>query len=247
MDAPTEGLRLLVDEERAQAAEWRSHSEKPTAQTRAALFARYRQKALRIARHEWRKIEGMGLEASDCEQIANEAILRSIDRFDPDRGVPFLSFVRPRMRGAIRNALAKATEARASFSARKRAERERLASLKRQSSEQDGTDSIENLREVIVGMALGFMLEDNAQSEAEFVPSGAPSPYDRAAWAQAIAAMEAKLNELPPQEKSVLDYHYKQGLPFKDVAVLLGLSRGRISQIHGKALSRLRNSLAKFR
>ena len=46
---------------------------------------------------------------------------------DPDRGVPFSSFVRPRVVGAIKNELTKATEARSAYSARKRAERDRLA------------------------------------------------------------------------------------------------------------------------
>jgi len=48
-------------------------------------------------------------------------------------------------------------------------------------------------------------------------------------------------------ERQVIEYHYLQGLLFADIATLLGLSRGRVSQIHSSALFRLRKSLAKFR
>ena len=240
-------MRLLVDGQRAEAAEWRRLRESPSADARTALFTRYREVARRTALKEHRRIDGMGLELSDCSQVAYEALLESIERFDPERGVPFSAYARPRITGAIRNALTKATEARSSYSARKRAERDRIASLKRQTGSAADEDTMDILREIVVGMALGFMLEDNAEAEAERVPSDTPSAFDGAAWNQLAKALDNKLADLPDQERSVIEFHYKQGLKFADIASLLGLSRGRISQIHAKALARLRKSLAKFR
>lgn len=212
-----------------------------------ALFERHREMARITAQSEFRKIRNMGLEAADCEQLAFETAIRSIERFDPDRGVPFQAFVRPRIRGAIRNALSKASDARASFTARKRAERDRLASLKRRTQTYSHEDPLEALRELVVGTALGFMIEDNAQTEAEQVPNDSPSAYDEAAWNQALNALRAKIGELPDKERKILECHYLQDLQFSEIAVLLGLSRGRISQLHAQALARLRKSLGKFR
>ncbi len=243
----TKGLRLLVDEVRAEAAEWRRFCEEGSAEARMALFERHREMAKMVARSEFRRVKDMGLEATDCEQLAFEATLQSIERFDPDRGVPFPAFARPRIRGTIRNALGKATEARAVFNARKRAERDRLTSLKRRAGSRASADPLEVLRELIVGLALGFMLEDNAQAEAEQIPADSPSAYDEAAWNQASKALRAKLSELPDKERQILEYHYMQDLRFSEIAALLGLSRGRISQLHAQALARLRKSLGKFR
>ncbi|MEO0908152.1 MAG: sigma-70 family RNA polymerase sigma factor [Pseudomonadota bacterium] len=243
----SQGLDLLVEQPKVEASEWRRLRTAAQADARTALFARYRRFAQTTARTEHQRIKDMGLDRCDCEQLAYEALLHSIERFDPNKGVPFTAFARPRIRGAIRNGLTKANEARASFNARKRAEKDRLESLKKQAANADEDDPMETLRDLVVGMALGFMLEENAQSKAEQVPSDAPSAYDGVVWNQTVIAMEDKLSSLPEQERQVLDYHYKQGLRFTQIATLLGLTRGRISQIHSKALARLRQSLSKFR
>ncbi len=243
----SEGLRLLVDERRAEAAEWRRFSAHRTAKTRAALFGRYRDLAEKLGRREHYRQPDDGLGLDDCQQVAFEALLQSIDRFDPGYNVPFPAYARPRIRGAIHNALAKATEARAASTARQRAERDRLASLKRKAEASGNIDPFDTLRELVVGMALGFMLEDDAENEALNVPADTPSAYDNVAWNQVVYAMKDKLATLPEKESLVLDYHYQQGLRFTEIATLLGLSRGRISQIHAQGLARLRKSLARFR
>ncbi|MEM1052710.1 MAG: sigma-70 family RNA polymerase sigma factor [Pseudomonadota bacterium] len=247
MTGSGEGLRLLTDSKRAEAAEWRQYRARPSSEARAALFARFSPVAERTARKEHSRISGMGLEASDCSQIAYESLLDCIERFHPHQGVPFPSFARPRIVGAIRNALTKANEARAAYAARVRAKRDRLASLKRQADKHTDDDTMEALREIVVGMALGFMLEENAEAEMERVPSDTPSAFDGAAWNQLVRELEDRLSNLPDPEKSVMEYHYKKGLRFAHIATLLGLSRSRISQIHSKALTQLRRSLSKFR
>lgn len=242
-----EGMRLLIDQEREEAAEWRHLREGGGHDAREALFARYREFARRLALKEFGRISGMDLDSGDCINEAYEALIVSIGRFDADLGTPFTAYARPRILGAIRNALAKASEARASYNARNRAERDRLASLKRKVQPGSEDDQMEALREVVVGMALGFILEEDAESEVANVASDAPSAFDGAAWKQMVKALGEKLANLPDPEHSVMNYHYKQGLRFSEIASLLGLSRGRISQIHSKALARMRKSIAKFR
>lgn len=245
--ASTDGLRVLVDGQRAEAAEWRHFRNERSPDARGALFKRYRSWARALAHGEHCRIIDMGLDRADCEQLAYEALIQSIERFDPDLGPGFTSFAGPRLRGAIRNALTKANEARAAYSARRRAEKDRFVSLKRRAVKAKHDDPMDTLRELVVGMALGFMLEENADVEAYQVASDTPSAYDGVAWSQAVHALQERLGDLPDQERRVLDYHYMQGLRFAEIAALLGLSQGRISQIHSKALGRLRRSLAKFR
>ncbi len=245
--AGSQGLRLLAIEERVEAAEWRNFQLAPASERRVVLFNRFRHFAQRLAKSEWHRVPNLGLAIEDCEQLAYEALLHSIERFDPTRGTPFTAFARRRIRGAIQNALPKATEANAAHQARKRAERDRLTSLKRSATQTDREDPIDTLRELVVGMALGFMLEDASDDRVQQVPSEAPSAYDSAAWGQITHELERKLASLPERERMILDYHYKQGVRFTDIAALLGLSKGRISQIHAQALNRLRVSLSKFR
>lgn len=241
------GLQLLIDTQRAEAAYWRRHQTNPSARTRTDLFLHYHDFARRTALKEHQRISGKGLDLTDCLQIAYEAMISTIERYNPNRGVPFSAFARPRLVGAIRNALVKATEAQAAYAARNRAERDRMASLKSHASLSEGDDAMDTLRQLVVGMALGFMLEEGADEQLENVPCDTPSAFDSAAWNQFSKALNTKLSSLPQKERRVIELHYQQGLPFAQIATLLGLSRGRISQIHAQGLARLRKSLAKFR
>jgi len=62
---------------------------------------------------------------------------------------------------------------------------------------------------------------------------------------QLAARIEDKLKELPERERLVLALHYQQDLSFREVAYVMELTPGRISQLHTQALVRLRGMLAK--
>lgn len=195
---------------------------------------------------EWRKLKLPGLEPSDAEQLAHEALLASIERYDPERGVPFQAFVRPRLRGAIRNEWQRTSEAAAISGYRARVERDRIRSI-RSATGSSPDDAISQLRELAVGIAIGIMLESEAKAKVDQLPDREPSAYDELAWRQMLGELGSRISQLPDRERLVLDYHYRQDIMFKEIAELLGLSKGRVSQIHAQALQRLRRALQKFR
>lgn len=53
------------------------------------------------------------------------------------------------------------------------------------------------------------------------------------------------INSLTKQEKLVITLYYYEGLNFKEISKVLSLSQGRISQLHTKAILRLRGKLSK--
>lgn len=103
------------------------------------------------------------------------------------------------------------------------------------------------MRELIIGVALGFMLEDASDSSLEIAAAADPSAYERAVWNQLLAELDRRLTDLPPRERLILQYHYRQDVSFTEIAKLLGVSKGRISQLHAQAMKRLRSQLSKFR
>lgn len=242
----SQGLRLLMQVERTEAAEWRRHTESPSAATRAKLFERYRNFALRLSCDEWKRIANLGLDRLDADQIAFEALLVAIDRFNPTKGVPFTAFVAKRIRGAIRNGLPRATEANALYNARKRTERDRFRSLE-QAARLDASGPLELLRELAVGIAIGFLIQENSTAHLEAVPDADPSAYDAISWQQLVFELGARIDDLPERERLILEYHYKLDIQFAEIARLLDVSKGRVSQLHGQALKRLRTSLSKYR
>ncbi len=102
--------------------------------------------------------------------------------------------------------------------------------------------SLAHLADVAIGLAVGFMLEGTGMYD----PGDALDPFDGCAsmaFGQLRSRVRAAVDELPEQENRVMAAHYFRGEPFADIAVSLGLTRGRVSQIHRSAIHHLRCSL----
>jgi RNA polymerase sigma factor for flagellar operon FliA len=59
---------------------------------------------------------------------------------------------------------------------------------------------------------------------------------DRASLARAIAT-------LPEREASIVTWYYFEGMGFRDIAAKLSVSEPRISQLHSRAMARLRSAM----
>jgi len=73
---------------------------------------------------------------------------------------------------------------------------------------------------------------------------GRGSPLDDALARRAHVALHAAVEELPAREAAIVRMRYFQEMPAKGIAEVLGLSEARISQLHARATSRLRELLA---
>lgn len=244
-DLPGAGLRLVIDGERATAALWRNHRENPTTSSRLALFEAYRDFALRMGEKEWRRVGNMAIERTECAQLAIEALLQSIDRFDPTRDTPFEAYVRPRVKGNLHNALAKSSEANSQYAYRRRVDRDRLRSLKGAAQAND-SDILGRLSAITTQLALGFMLETVSGEALGDIADAAPSAFDSLAFRQMLGELDRRLVQLPQREAFVLAQHYRKGLQFQQIASLMGVSKGRVSQLHAQGLARLRKQMSRL-
>lgn len=71
-----------------------------------------------------------------------------------------------------------------------------------------------------------------------------PSPCDQVERRMERAALERAIATLPVREASIVTWHYFEGTAFKDIAARLGVSEPRISQLHSRAMDRLRVVMA---
>ena len=55
--------------------------------------------------------------------------------------------------------------------------------------------------------------------------------------------MKQVIQELPEQEKKVLVLYYFEELTLREIGLILSVSESRVSQIHTKAILRLRSRL----
>jgi RNA polymerase sigma factor FliA len=226
---------------------WEAYGQGQSARAREQLFHHYQNLAKNMAGRYRRSTAGAFMEYAELFQLACTGLLESIDRFKPELGIPFRYYCNRRISGAILNGIAKHSELNHQISARKRAERERVASLRKDSRQTKTVDEqLDLLGEIAAGLALGFMLEDANQNSRE-LRSAEQDAFETLAWKQMVKLVSEEIHQLQPQQRAVLVWHYSDGLPFDQIAAILSLSKGRISQIHKAAIALLRKRLLSVR
>ena len=184
------------------------------------------------------------LEFQDYFQFASIGLVEAVDRFDPTQGAKFETFAARRVNGAILNGIESLSERQVQIGARRRIAADRMKSLKADAepSAKDAAALFDYLAEIAIGLALGFALDQPGTHLGEEV--GYPdNTYRSIELRQLQQRIRELLEHLPENEKRVIKYHYLQQIAFDEIASMLGVTKGRISQIHKEALVRLRARL----
>lgn len=93
---PAVPSNLAMETKRENEAELWRHREEPAA--REELITRY----LPYARSLAMRYSGASEPLDDLIQVANVGLLGAVDRFDPDRGIPFVAFAAPTILGELK-------------------------------------------------------------------------------------------------------------------------------------------------
>ncbi|AHE55639.1 sigma-70 family RNA polymerase sigma factor [Sphingomonas sanxanigenens] len=223
---------------------WAHYGRDHGADLRLEIFDAYLPFARAIARRHFLD-RSSDIELADLEQLASAGLLEAIDRFDPRRGVPFESFAAPRVAGSVVDGLAHLSERREQLAFNRRVEKERLRSLAiaAPAGRMSAAEAMAALAELAIGTALSFMLEETGLVADDATPDHRPNAYESAAWKDLVSRLATEVGSLEGREQAIIRKHYHDGLTFEMIGTLLGLSTGRISQIHRAALSRLRKRL----
>lgn len=239
------GLDLLLVPPRVEASLWRRLRFEQELRCREQIFTRYRDLARAIAARQLRARPRNGVELPDIEQFAYAGLLVAIDRFDPLRGIPFPAFARRRILGSIFDGASKMNEVDAQYSYRRRLEAERARSLAAATEQSD--DPLRALAALASGLALGLVLADTHLVATEDGRDHRPGAYETLALRELQARLAVDIARLPDREAVIIRQHYENGVSFTRIAELLGVSKGRVSQLHAKALATLRKRLGQRR
>jgi len=190
---------------------------------------------------------GDEVEFDEYLQLATVGLIECVDRYDPAVGASFRTYASHRITGAILNGLGAMTEKQEQLGLRRRMRAQRLESLGEEAPAADDPAALfEALARIAVGLALGYILEDSGMYQAEAV-----EPVDRSYQAVELRQLQqrvaALVEALPAREKLVIRSHYLNRIPFESIADMLGVSKGRVSQLHRRALERLRDEARRVR
>jgi len=223
-------------EREEEAALWQAYLARRDAALRAQLIERYLPEVHKLAAYAYARRGPQAPEFSDYLQWARLGLMEAFDRYDPAREAAFMTFAGYRIRGAILNGLERATERAAQWAHKEELEQERLDSVLEGAAE---GEALERLADLTLGLALGFALEDSGLS----AESESFDPYRVLEMKRLRERLLLIVEALPERERRIVQWHYFQHMDFKLVGMALGLSKGRISQLHARALKLMREGL----
>jgi RNA polymerase sigma factor for flagellar operon FliA len=210
---------------------WSRYRVSGDAEARDRLFLHYAPWASSIARHVHARVRAYQIDRDDFVQNATIGLLEAMSRFDPERGIAFRSYAQPRVRGAVFNGLRAILGDRPTPSDEAKFA-ERLQSFQ-EGGEESAFDSVVN---AILNLGLGCLLDEAMLSDHD-------GCLHYAHTSQLEVRLGVALKGLPERLRMIVHAHYFQHVPFQEIAAQLRLTKGRISQLHKEALTRLRASL----
>ncbi|HWX44136.1 MAG TPA: FliA/WhiG family RNA polymerase sigma factor [Solirubrobacteraceae bacterium] len=192
-----------------------------------------------------------------------EALIRSIERYDPDKGATLEQYAWTRIHGAVldelrrhdwaprslRRAERTINSARESFLAEheRHPSREELATTAGMSAAELGGRLDELALAEVGSLNRTIRSEDSTTIERidtlESNDEGA-DPMLNAERSEARERFRAAFAELPVRERQVAVLLYVEGRTLRDIGARLGVSESRVSQIHTELRRRLRERLA---
>ncbi len=198
------------------------------------------------------------IELGDLVQDGMLGLIDAACRFDEARGIKFETFAERRVRGAMIDALRRDAWPRGVRRQRRELEaaREQLRrELGAEPSLADlaarvGSDEARlgrtivriNTIESTSPLSAGDNV-DGASLPPALVPSE-PQPPDRAyEQSEVRERIRAAIATLPPRERKVIGLYYYSEATMKQIGAEIGVNESRVSQLHARAIQRLRKAL----
>jgi RNA polymerase sigma factor for flagellar operon FliA len=198
----------------------------------------------------------------DLGDLVQDGVIGLIDaarRFDEDRGIKFETFAERRVRGAMIDALRRDAWPRGVRRVRRELEAAREALRRELGGEPTladlakrvGTDESRLERTIVrittiestspLANAEGV---DNASLPASLVPSEPPAPDTLFEQAEVRDRVRAAMSRLPARERHIVRMYYFAEATMKQIGEQIGVNESRVSQLHARAMQRLRGFMA---
>ena len=198
------------------------------------------------------------IELSDLVQDGMLGLIDAACRFDEARGIKFETFAERRVRGAMIDALRRDAwprgvrrQRRELEAAREQLRRElgaepTLADLAARVGSDEARLGRTILRINTIESTSPLSAGDNpalTTLPAVLVPSEPESP-DKAYEQQEVRdRIRAAIASLPPRERKVIALYYYREATMKQIGAEIGVNESRVSQLHARAIQRLRKTL----
>jgi RNA polymerase sigma factor for flagellar operon FliA len=199
------------------------------------------------------------VDLNDLVQDGVIGLMDAANRFDEARGIKFETFAERRVRGAIIDALRRDAWPRGIRRVRRELEAAREQLRRELGAEPTlsdlaarvGSDEARLERTILRITTIESTSPlaqadavDNLQLPAVLVPSEPMSPDRSYEQEEQRARIRRALLTLPARERRIIQLYYFANATMKQIGEAIGVNESRISQLHARAISRLRAALA---
>lgn len=214
---------------------WERWTNRRDGSARDALILMHAPWARLVARDIFQRIHPNGVEWGEFVQNATLGLIEAADRYDPARGIEFRTFARHRVRGAVFDGLRQVWDQHPVVPVR---DVDRSESL-----DYEESDPLESFVSWTVGLGIGHLLDSAASLE---LVSPLRTPYAELEQSQIQMLLRQAVDLLPERERLIVSMHYFQHIAFTEIASYLGVTKGRVSQLHRQGIERLRLCLREY-
>lgn len=201
------------------------------------------------------------LDREDLFEVGVLGLIHAADTYNPGKGASFKTYAFLNVRGAILDELRKHDAIPRSRRDRMRvvgaAEAALVERLDRiptpEEIAKEAGLSIEQIEECLVYAHGAFVLSlddpvpDSGGDSARLIDClslpNALDPSEQVDRSELRAALVTAIRELPERERQVILLYYAEELRLKEIGEILGVSESRVSQIHARAIYRLKKTL----
>ena len=203
----------------------------------------------------------------DRDDLISEGIvglIDAIDKFEPEREYKFETYAVVRIRGAVLDSLRQLDWVPRSIRQRSREIEKAYCEIERKlgrmASDEEVAQylniTVEELNETIasVSSSVVFSFEELLQMNDDDKPlvfmnrvkdSTVDDPSSAMMKKEVRQMLIDAVTSLPDNEKTVIGLYYVQSMTLKEIGGVLGVTESRVSQLHAKALIRLKGVLTR--
>lgn len=204
------------------------------------------------------------VEYDDLVSYGILGLIDAIEKYDPSRNVKFKTYAKTRIRGAIFDELRLLDWTPRSIRQKARKLEKAYAKLEgklgRDATDEEIAEYLkidiselhklydETRKSLLLSLDEIFYDEEDGSSRFDFVEDRkSDNPQAKVEESEAKRILAEAISQLSERERMVITLYYYEDLTSKEIGKILGVSDSRVSQLHTKAILRLRGKLARMK
>ena len=221
---------------------WEDYTRQRTAEIREKIILEYAP-LVKVVAGRLSMYLGYSVEYDDMVSYGVFGLIDAIDKFDTTKEVKFETYASLRIRGAILDQIRKMDWIPRTIRQRQK----QMDTVMKEIEQRTGREATDEEVAAGLGISPDEFLEQGSDISSEKSPAGSYEMPEAVVEKSELKEMlEEALELLTEKEKKVVLLYYYEDLTLKEISRVLEVSESRISQLHTKALQKMKTKMGNY-